>query len=120
MPNMTTVNGGTIITIPAGKWFFGDIMLAATLNVQPGGAATSSFPSVTVSGVGGTWDNGSTVISLALFTGPVSLSSLQGASTAETAMLPNIRFHARDNDVSFILNHDASTTAAATAIGEIK
>lgn len=120
MSNMTTDDGGTVLTIPAGRWFFGSVTLAATLHVEPGGLATQSFPSITVSGVGGTWQDGDTIAALALFVGPVTAVSTSGASAAQSVTVTDIRFHARDNDVSFILNHTSATSAVATAIGEIK
>jgi hypothetical protein len=119
MSNSTTVDGGTIVTIPANSLWHGSISLCATLAVSAGGAAATSFPSITLSGEGGTWPDGHTIAALALFVPAVGATAVTGSQATESMVINNVSIRARDNDLSFILNHGAGITAVGTACGEI-
>lgn len=119
MPNSTIVNGGTIFTIPANSLWHGSISLCATLAVAGGGSAATSYPSITLSGEGGTWPDGHTIAALALFVPAVGVTAVSGSQVSESMVINNVSIRARDNDLSFILNYGTGVTAVGTACGEV-
>lgn len=119
MSNSTTSNGGTVITVPANTTWIGSISLSATLAVAIGGAAATSYPSITVSGTDGTWSDGDVVLRLALFVPAVGVTALTGALARGDQTISSVRIQARENPISLILNVGAGVTAVATAIGEV-
>lgn len=119
MANSTTTNGGTIITVPAGKRWRGSISLSATLSAGAGGGGTSSYPSVTVSGDNGSWSNGDVVLRLALACAVVSLTSLVGVQTSSSICSGELILQARESPISLVLNFGSNVVATATAVGEV-
>lgn len=119
MSNSTTVDGGTVLSIPAGKTWQGCLSLAATLAVSVGGAAATRFPKITISGTGGNIDNGDTLVSLALFVPAVGATALTGSLTTDSLAVGPIQIQARDNPITLILTLGSGVTGVATAAGEI-
>lgn len=120
MSNSTNVNGGVIITVPANSTWNGSVSLSATLAVAIGGAAVTSYPSITVLGAGGAWTNGDTVLGMALAVPAVGASALTGAIAHGDQVLPNVRVQTRENPVSLILNIGPGVVGTASAIGEMQ
>lgn len=119
MANSTTANGGTVITIPANTSWQGCVSLCATLAVAVGGSAATQFPSITVSGTGGTWPDGDTIVALALFVPAVGVTAVSGSQVAAGLATGHMSVQARANPISFILNYGTGVTAVGTACGEI-
>lgn len=119
MANSTTVNGGTVLTIPAHSMWEGSVMLCATLAVAIGGSAATQFPSITVSGLGGTWPDGDTVVRLALFVPAVGVTAVTGSQVTAALATGRITVQTRDNPIDLILNFGNGVTACGTAIGEV-
>lgn len=118
MPNFTTDAAGTVLTIPANSIWEGHISLSATLSVSPGGSANTQYPSIDVSGTGGTWDDGHKVIALALSVPAISPTALTGAATTGSISTGQLRIQSRSNPLSFVLNYGAGTNAIGLACGE--
>lgn len=119
MANSTTANGGTVLTVPANKTWRGSVSLCATLAVSVGGGAATSFPAITVSGVGGTWADGDVVLKLALFVPAVGVTALTGSMVTATLATGDIQVQARANPIDLLLSIGAGVTGVGTAIGEI-
>jgi len=115
--NAATTNGGTVLTVPAGKVWRGHICLAASLIVPIGGAAALDRPTVTVSGTGGSWSDTDVVLSLALSAPAVGATATVGCTTSSVACASDIGVEAGANDINLLLNFGAGVTAIASAIG---
>lgn len=119
MANSTTVNGGTVLTIPANKVWRGSVSLCATLAVAVGGTAATNFPEIVVSGTGATWADGDVVIKLALFVPAVGVTAVQGSQVTATLATGSIQVQTRANPINLILNYGTGVTAVGVAIGEV-
>lgn len=113
--NSSTVNGGTVLTIPAGRSWVGSIMLAATLMINAGGAPQFDYPAITVSGTGANWTDGDFVLRLALSV-PGAVLGTQSHSELSIGL---VQITAGENPIDLVLSFGADTTAAGTAIGEL-
>lgn len=116
----TTTNGGTVLTVDAGTVWNGYITLSATLisgvGVQGAGSAA---PSVTVSGAGGNYANGSVITKLQLDTPAQALGALSGSVCNDSVLFGPLAVQAGSgNDVLLILNTGGATAACGTSIGE--
>lgn len=118
MTNSSTVDGGTVLTIPANKTWSGHLTLAATLAVAIGGAAATRYPTVTISGTGGNMTNGDALISLALFVPAVGVTALTGATASQALAIGPIQVQAGANPVTLLLTLGSGVSGAATAAGE--
>lgn len=120
MSNTATTDGGTVLTIPANSRWLGSISLSATYTTQINTASSTRRPSITVSGAGGNWDDGNTVLAMDLTNPPVLATSASGGSTHGDAVTPQVVVQARANPVSLILNLGGTgVTAIAVACGEL-
>lgn len=120
MANSTQVNGGTVLTIPAGSSWYGSVMLSAALVTAIGSAAATSVPTVVLSGAGGNMNDGDTAVAVALSTPATLVTALAGAQASETCVSPILFIQARANPVKLTLNFGAGVTAVATAFGAIQ
>lgn len=120
MANTTTVNGGTVFTIPANSIWRGSISISATLAVAVGGSAGTQFPSITVSGSGASWADGDTVVRLALFVPAVGVTAVTGSITTDSLSVNDIQIKTGANPINLILNIGSGVTGVGTAIGEIR
>lgn len=121
MANTTTMDGATFLTVPASTLWSGHIMLSGTLASGAGASsAQSAAPSVTVSGSGGNFSNGDTVVKLQLNTPTQLVGALSGTTSHGDISIGPINVQARaTGPISLILNTGGSTAACATAIGEM-
>lgn len=119
MSNSTTVDGGTVLTIPAGKRWEGCLSIAATLAVAIGGAAATRYPKVTISGTGGSLEDGDVMLGLALFVPAVGLAALTGATASQALCMGRIQVQAGANPISLLLTLGSGVSGIATACGEI-
>lgn len=121
MPNTTTTNGAAFLTVPANTLWTGHVTLSASLVTDAGAQATKgASPSVTVSGAGGNFADGDTVLKLTLNTPAQVLGALSGNVDHGNATVGPIVVQARSTGpISLVLNTGGATTACATAIGEM-
>ena len=119
MSNSTNVDGGTIITVPAGKTWQGHLSLAATLAVAINGAAATRYPKVTVSGIGGNMTDGDSLTSLALFVPAVAITAVTGSLASQTISIGPFQVQAGANPVSLLLALGSGVSGSAVAAGEI-
>jgi len=119
MANMTNANAGILITIPANSTWRGSVGISATLTVAIGGSAATQYPSVTVSGSGGTWRTGDTVVGLALATPAVAVTALAGLAVTASMSTGDIQVQTRANPVDLVLNIGPGVTGIAMATGQI-
>lgn len=95
---------GTLITIPAGNTWTGDLVISASV-----AAAATGTPSITTSGVGGGPASGTVVHRL-------SITGL-AVTTATDSCMTEIIVVAGANDITLEFNTGGATSAAATATG---
>lgn len=116
----TTSNGGTVLTVNASTTWNGYITLSGTLASGAGvQAAGSAAPSITVSGAGGNYVDGTVITKLQLNTPAQVLDALSGTSCHGEAVIGPINVQAGSgNDVLLILNTGGATGACGTSIGE--
>lgn len=121
MANTTTTDGGTFLTVPASTLWTGHIMLSGTLASGAGAsAAQSAAPSITVSGTGGNYTDGDTVIKLQLNTPTQVVGALSGTVDHGDIVVGPIGVQARAaGPVSLVLHTGGATSACGTAIGEM-
>lgn len=121
MTNMGTADGAVIVTVPANRNWLGSVILSAA-QAQALGASPGSTcrPSVTISGAGGNYADGDTVIAVALALPAIALAATVGAGAHNSAATGFINVQARENPVSMILNVPAGVTAVATASGALQ
>lgn len=120
MANTSTVNGGTVLTVPAGSNWIGSVILSASVALAPGGAGVGATPSITVSGGGGNYADGDTLAAVSLTLAAVGVTSLVGVSTAETVSTGQINVQARATPVKLILNMPAGVNAVGVAAGAMQ
>lgn len=116
----TTTDTGTFLTVDAGTSWSGYITLSGTLATGAGvQAAGSAAPSVTVSGAGGNYADGTVVTKLQLNTPAQVFGALSGTSCHGDVAIGPITVQAGSgNDVLLILNLNGATGACGTSIGE--
>jgi hypothetical protein len=116
----TTTNTGTVLTVPASGAWTGYVTLSGTLASGAGvQGAGSAAPSVTVSGAGGNYADGTVVTKLQLNTPAQALGALSGSSCHGSVMTGYLSVQAgAGNDVLLILNTGGATGACGTSIGE--
>jgi hypothetical protein len=117
--NSTIADGGTVITVPAGRTWQGHLTLAATLAVAIGGAAATRYPKVTVSGAGGNMTDGDSITSLALFVPAVGLTALTGALASQVVSVGPLQVQAGANPIALLLTLGSGVSGSAVAAGEI-
>lgn len=120
MATSTTVNGGTVLTIPANRLWQGSVGLSATLTVAIGGAAASAVPTVTVSGTGQNVSNGDTLAAVALAVPAVNALALLGGQATATAIGGPLTIQTGSQAVSLILNFPAPVTAVGWVCGALQ
>lgn len=121
MANTTTTNGGVFLTVPANTLWTGHISLSATLSSAAGAqSAQAASPSITVSGTGGNFADGDTVLKLALSTPAQVLGALAGNVDHGNVTIGPINVQARSaGPITLVLNTGGASSACATAIGEM-
>lgn len=118
--NMSTANGGTVLTVPANTMWIGCVHLSATLTVAIGGPAGSGFPQVSVSGQAMDKNNGDVVCAVALACPAVSITGLIGAQTTSSVSTGEMTVRAGATPVSLVLSYGSGVTAVAVACGEMR
>jgi hypothetical protein len=116
----TTTDGGTVLTVDAGTTWNGHITLSGTLASGAGvQGAGSAAPSITVSGAGGNFADGTAITKLQLNTPAQVLGALSGSSCHGDVTIGPFNVQAGSgNDVLLILNTGSATSACGTSIGE--
>jgi len=99
---------GTLVTIPAGKWFTGELSLTGATSV-----AGNCFPTVTTSGTGVAPASG-TVVGRLHLTGVALLGPVSSSNTTEVIVLSPI-----GNSVTLEFTAGAVGTSSATINGYI-
>jgi hypothetical protein len=108
--------GETLITIPAGKTWIGELVLSCTVLVAPNGGPVSANARITLVGSGVTPDEGD-ILRIEL-SGAASSGLLNNGTAAnETIALPITIIAAAGNEVAVVLNADWMTAVAASAMG---
>ncbi len=103
----TTAGTGTIITVPAGKWYTGTISMSATVAV-----AGTSIPTVTVNGTGSAPGAGTVVARL-------NLSGLALTTISDPITTDVIAKAPAGNSITLDFTAGASGTSSATINGFI-
>lgn len=103
----TVTATGTMITVPAGKWFTGDLTIAATVAV-----AGASNPVVTVNGTNAAPAAGTVI-------GRINLAGLALASLSEVGTFGVIALAPAGNDITIDFTAGANGTSSATINGFI-
>lgn len=103
--NGSRTTNGTIITIPAGRGWSGEILVSATAAL-----AATVTPTVTVSGVGADPDNGSIVHRL-------SITGLALTTVADSANIGCIVVAPEGNAVTLEFNTGGATSASVVVNG---
>lgn len=98
--NGSRTTSGTLITIPAGKWFTGNIQINAAV-----AALATSSPTVTVSGTGAAPASGSVVAR-------VDASGLVAGAAAASGSSEVIILAPSGNSVDLVFNASSGTTSA--------
>lgn len=101
------ITTGTLITIPAGKWYTGNLTISAAVAV-----AGTSAPTVTTSGTNVAPASG-TIVGRATATGLLAAAAANGTSTEIIILAPP------ENDVTLEFTAGASGSSSATVNGYI-
>lgn len=113
----TTTNGGTIITIPAGRSWRGHVTLSATVAVAPGGAAVVASARVSVVGANSTPPAGDYLrVDLQA---PASVLGAVGTGGSGTNGAPMFVTAPDANSVDLVLNTTNTTMQSASANGTL-
>lgn len=103
----TVTATGTIVTIPAGKWFTGDLSMSATVAV-----AGASNPVVTVNGTNAAPASGTVI-------GRLNLAGLALSTISDTMSTEVIVLAPPENDVTINFTAGANGVSSATVNGYI-
>lgn len=106
MMGLTRTTTGTLVTVPPGKWFTGDLVLSASVSV-----AGNSVPTVTVNGSNAAPASG-TVISR------INLTGL-ALTTVNDSVAHEVLVQATDSPVTIDFTAGASGTSSASLHGFI-
>lgn len=101
----TRTTTGTLITIPAGKWFTGDLTISATV-----AAAGASNPVVTVNGTNAAPAAGTVI-------GRLNLAGLALSTISDTIHTEVIALAPAGNDITIDFTAGANGTSSATING---
>jgi len=116
----STTDQGTIITIPAGKWWRGSISISSSLSAGINVGAQQATPTVTIQGTNSDPVNGSVMAAVSLSTPAVGLLSLLGVTSNQSVCQVGIALQAPPgNSVLLRLNSPSSTVTIAVAHGEV-
>lgn len=111
-------DGGTLISLAANQIFEGSVTLTATASVAPGGSSTTLYPSLSVSGAGGNYADGTVLASLALFVPSVAVAATTGMTASGTVTTPKFQLQSGANLIKLILTLGPGVVGTATFIGE--
>lgn len=103
----TRTTTGTLVTVPAGKWYTADLQISASISV-----AGTSTPTVTVNGAGAAPASGTVV-------GRINLTGLALTTVADSDTVGVIVLAPSGNDVTIDFTAGASGTSSATINGYI-
>lgn len=103
----TRTTTGTMVTIPAGKWFTGDLTISATVSV-----AGASNPTVAVNGTNAAPAAGTVV-------GRINLAGLALSTISDTGTFGIIALAPAGNDITIDFTAGANGTSSATLNGYI-
>jgi hypothetical protein len=120
MANSSTVNGGTVLTIPANSIWQGCVIMSGALVNAPGGSASTVTATVAISGTGGNWNNGDIAAALTLAVPAVNLTALIGASALQTLSTAQITIQSRANPVLLVLTLPTGMSGIAVASGSLQ
>ena len=107
MLNGSRTTTGTLVTIPAGKWFTGDLVMTASV-----AAVGSSAPTVTTSGTNVAPAAGSVV-------GRLNVSGLLAAVGSQTMSTEVLILAPDENDVTLEFTAGAAGASSATVNGYV-
>lgn len=114
----TTTNGGTIVTIDAGKTWRGSITLSTSLSASIGLASKQATPTVTVQGTDSDPVPGTVVTGVSVTTPAVSLLSLLGVTSNANINQSSVVIKAPPgNAVTLQLNTTSDVQTIAVACG---
>lgn len=114
----TTTNGGTIITVDAGKTWRGSITLSTSLSASIGLASKQATPTVTVQGTDADPTSGTVVAGVSVTTPAVSLLSLLGVTSNANINQSSVIIKApAGNAVTLQLNTTSDVQTIAVACG---
>lgn len=112
---MTAVAGGTIITIPAGRTWIGNVVVSATAIVASGGAAVHANARVSVVGAGAQPPAGDYL--RCDVSAPASIAAAIGTGAANSVTGEMIVSAPDSNSVSLVLNATGTSQQSASANG---
>lgn len=112
---LATANGGTIITVPAGRFWSGMVTISACALVASAGAAVSASARVSTAGTGVIPSAGDYVrLDIAA---PASIAAAIGTNGEGTITAPMMVAAPSGNAVTLVLNTTNVNTASASACG---
>lgn len=114
---LATSNGGTIITVPAGRIWSGTVTVSATVVVASGGGAVNGSARVSTFGSGVIPPAGDYV--RVDVSAPASILAAIGTVGSGSISAPLVVAAPADNSVSLILNSTNTTTQSASASGSL-
>lgn len=116
----STTDQGTVITVPAGKWWRGSISISSSLAASANVGAQQATPTVTIQGTNSDPVNGSVMAGVSLSTPAVGLLALLGVTSNQTVCQAGVALQAPPgNPVTLRLNTPSSTVTLAVAHGEV-
>lgn len=113
-----TANGGTVITVPAGRIWRGTVALSAALATAAATAGATATPTVSTAGAGVTPAAGA-VLGLALATGGGVATGTVGTNAQNSVAAPLTVIAPAGNAVTLTLQTGGATVASASAVGEL-
>lgn len=111
----TSVDGATIITIPAGAGFWGTVELAACLATGSLAGVTKATPTITVQGNPVGYNSGDVLAALSLAT-PLLLAGVIVPPVADNVTIPVVVI-AGSGGCTLQLNYGGASSAVAVASG---
>lgn len=113
----TSTDNGTLITIPAGRIWRGQVSLAATVRIASNTAASLATPRVTVVGAGATPANGTALAGLAIGAPQTLLGALAGTVDSSAMRVDIVVAAASGQSADLRLTLNGSSNAFAVACG---
>lgn len=114
----TTTNGGTIITIDAGKTWRGSVTLSTSLSASVGASSKQVVPTVTVEGTDADPAEGTVITGVSVTTPAVGLLSLLGVTSNANINQSGVVLKAPPgNAITLKLNTTSDVQTIAVACG---
>lgn len=112
-----TKDGGAVLSLAAGTVFQGQITLSATAYVAPGSPALTVYPSLQISGQGGSFADQEVIATLALFVPAVPASASVGLTASQSVTIGPLQIQSGAAPVSLVMNLGPGVIGATSTAG---